>query len=364
MKKLFLIPLIIVLVVGFVFGGCAKPAPPPAPAPAPPPPPVKPIVLVFSAYKPAAHYHVTDILQPWIAEIEKRSGGRVKVEAHYAGELVGLMDTYDALIKGTIDMGLFLPHHVIGKFPMHHAFALCPYDTIGWRPHRVYYELLQQFPQAQAQYEGIKPLLFFGPFASFVGTTKKPIRKLEDGEGLKMIMAGELAAERAKALGWVPMDAPPPAAYGMWEKGVADGGGVMAPGDIVGGNRWGEVLKYVTMVPMNRFSIALGMNLNKFNSLPPDIQKIMDDLMPEMIDLADKVDVLECKDAMVRGPEELGTEFIWLSPEELARWVAADKPVIDAYIASLEAQGLPGREFYDAYVQLEKKYSAAEYEFK
>lgn len=36
MKRLFLIPLMIVLVCSLIFGGCAKPAPTPAPAPAPP----------------------------------------------------------------------------------------------------------------------------------------------------------------------------------------------------------------------------------------------------------------------------------------------------------------------------------------
>ena len=35
MRKLFLIPLMIVIVCGLVFGGCAEPAPAPAPAPKP-----------------------------------------------------------------------------------------------------------------------------------------------------------------------------------------------------------------------------------------------------------------------------------------------------------------------------------------
>ena len=37
MKRKLLFPLVIVLMVGLVFSGCAKPAPAPAPAPAPTP---------------------------------------------------------------------------------------------------------------------------------------------------------------------------------------------------------------------------------------------------------------------------------------------------------------------------------------
>ena len=33
MKKMFLIPLIIILAAGLIFGGCAKPAPAPTPVP-------------------------------------------------------------------------------------------------------------------------------------------------------------------------------------------------------------------------------------------------------------------------------------------------------------------------------------------
>ena len=39
MKRLFLIPLIIVLAVGLVLGGCGKEAPAPAPSPSPTPTP-------------------------------------------------------------------------------------------------------------------------------------------------------------------------------------------------------------------------------------------------------------------------------------------------------------------------------------
>jgi len=129
-------------------------------------------------------------------------------------------------------------------------------------------------------------------------------------------------------------------------------------------NKWGDVIKYVNLIPMTRPPMATIMNLQKFNSLPPDIQKIINDMIPEITDLFDKNQVLTYKDALARAPKELGTTFIRPSKDEIARWAAVDKPVVDKFIADLEAKGLPGKQFYADYLALENKYSAAEYEFK
>ena len=53
MKRLFLIPLMIVLVSGLILGGCTKPAPVPVPAPAPELPPIK-VGLLYPLTGPMA----------------------------------------------------------------------------------------------------------------------------------------------------------------------------------------------------------------------------------------------------------------------------------------------------------------------
>lgn len=322
-----------------------------------------PITLVFTDFETADAPHTTQILQPMFAELEKRTNGRVKIEAHYSEELVKLGDTYDAVMKGTVDMGVIAPQHVVGKFALNGIGAVCPLDAIPWKPAQLTLDLFNQFPEMQAQFQGLKVVAIYTPFVSFVGTTKKPIRTLEDGQGLKMISAGATAAERAKGLGWVPMDSPPPMSYQLWQTGVSDGGGVITPGDLFGGFQWGNVIKYVTVIPIGETANWVIMNEAKFNSLPSDIQKVFNDLLKETVTNADKVEGLNYKAAIAEAPSK-GVEFIQLSSAEVAKWVAKDKPTVDAWIASINQQGLPGQKFYDAYAQLAKKYSASQYEPK
>ena len=178
-----------------------------------------------------------------------------------------------------------------------------------------------------------------------------------------MITGGPIAAARAQSLGSVPVSSTPPETYSFWEKGVADGGNVVTLPELFT-YKWGDVIKYVNLIPMTRPPMATIMNLQKWNSLPPDIQKIMNDMIPEITDIADKNQVLSYKDAIARAPKELGTTFHRPSKDEIARWTAVDKPVQDKFIADLEAKGMPGKQFYADYLALEQKYSAPEYEFK
>jgi TRAP-type C4-dicarboxylate transport system substrate-binding protein len=303
-----------------------------------------------------------EIFKPWFAELEKRSGGRVKVEAHYAGELVPVPEAYDAVVKGTVDIAHVITSH-FAQFFTSNVFNLPTFDNYGWRPSRIYLELYQQFPGVQAEYSAVKPTILMCMFINHLGTTKKPVRKLEDVQGLKMIAGGKLANDRAQGLGMVPVSCTPPETYSFLEKGVADGGTFVTMPELFT-YRWGDVLKYITVIPMARPPQSVIMNLDKFNSLPADIQKMIDDMMAEFADVADESQARGYNDAVARAPQELGTEFIKLSPEEIARWVEADRPVINTFIADLDAKGIPGKQFYDVYQQLEKKYSAPEYEFK
>ena len=103
------------------------------------------------------------------------------------------------------------------------------------------------------------------------------------------------------------------------------------------------------------------MNLKTWNSLPADIQKIMEDMIPENIEGYDEVNNRIITDRLSTVKEEFGIDIIRPSKEELARWVEACKPVREEYIKFLEDKGLPGKEFMAEFLRLEEKYSSEEY---
>jgi TRAP-type C4-dicarboxylate transport system substrate-binding protein len=318
------------------------------------------ITLVFSFHDPDTNHQNVGIYQPWFDMIEERTDGRVQFECHYNGELVSVQDAYDAVINGTVDIAVILPS-TMAQFPLDQIVATPFFDIFTWRPSRVYNELYQEYPEFQAEYSEVKPLILYCMSPGFIGTTEKEVRTLEDNAGLKMITADPFASERAQALGQVPVSCPPPEFYTTLEKGIADGGDVVTLPEMITYN-WADVINNITLVPFLHMACAVIMNKDKWESLPDDIQEIIDDLIPEAIDLADRCQILAYKDALTRLPTECGTTIITLSPSELARFAAADEPVRDAFIASLDAEGLPATQINDDYRTLSEKYAAPEYE--
>ena len=59
----------------------------------------QPIKLVFSTHESNTGLYYTRFWKPWIDEIEKRTNGKVKIEAHFNGELAGPPDAWDVLVK-------------------------------------------------------------------------------------------------------------------------------------------------------------------------------------------------------------------------------------------------------------------------
>jgi TRAP-type C4-dicarboxylate transport system substrate-binding protein len=97
------------------------------------------------------------------------------------------------------------------------------------------------------------------------------------------------------------------------------------------------------------------MNLDLWNSLPSDIQKVFDEVSEEYITIAGGV-WDEASDEGLQYAKDEGLEIITLPPEELARWHECYKPLQEKYIADMEAKGLPGKEFLDEIFQLMEKY--------
>lgn len=344
----------VLVVFGLLLGGFGC-----APAPAP----EKPIVLKFACPEPSEAADVVQIINPWLNEIEERSGGRVKIERYWVETLVSLPDSYQATVDGVVDIANFFPSLVPGKFPLDEVEFLPPMDVICWRPTRVYSELYQKFPEIGAQYAEVKFLWASIEIGAFIATTEKPVRKLEDCQGLKIVSIGRTMALRAENLGFTPVPIMPLEVYSSLETGIIDAVPHALKSLYV--LKAGEITRYLTLVRLSGMIQAYIMNLDKWNSLPPDIQKIIDDVDAEYsTELCDEERWRIHNEALSGLTREFNIEIIELSPEETARWVEADKPVVESYAAELEAKGLPGKTLFEEYYRLERKYSAEEYSFK
>lgn len=326
------------------------------------PPAAEPVTLVFTFHDPDTNNQWVNIFKPWFDRIEQETNGQVVFEPHFMGELVSLPDAYDAVVKGTVDVAV-LRQATMPQFKLDSIVEAGYYSDTCLRPSQVYNELYQKYPEMQEPYKDVKVMLMYCMTPGYLGTTKVPVETIDDANGLKLITSNQLMADRAAAIGVASVSVPPPEFYPTLEKGVADGGMVVTQPEMISYN-WAEVIKNVTLVECIRATCAVVMNMDVWNSLPEDVKQVIDGMAPEIIELADEAMFNASKEAMAVLPTpEYGVNYITPDEATMAAFEAADKPVMEAYVAGLDSEGLPASQFWQDYLELSAKYSASEYGF-
>ena len=279
------------------------------------------------------------LAEQWCKEVEKRTNGRVKITFHPGSTLMPAPQTYDGVVKGIGDIGWSIFSYTRGRFPLIEVIDL----PLGIRTGYVATQMINAF------YAKFKPkeldevkVLYLHAHGPGILSSKKPVAGLDDLKGMKVRSTG-LSAKIAQALGAVPVGLPITEAYDALMKGVAEG--VLIP--VEGLQQWKlmEVTKFTTENYGSSYSTAFFcvMNKEKWASLPPDIQKIIEKVNEEWIEKTGRL-----WDDMDKEGRELaqkkGHKFIPLSKEEDARWAEKMKPILEDYVKANKAKGLPGDE--------------------
>ena len=346
-KKVLLIPLVLLLAMGLVVSSCRAPAPaPPAPAP-----PVKPIELTIALGSPPGHTN-TVTWENWAKEVEEATNGRVKFKTFIGGALLKEPEICDGLLKGIADAGNFLPAFTPGRFVVLEAFELPGVGpSSGTSSSLAMWEAYKKLKPAE--YDQLKMLWCASPGSAHIGTVKKPIRTLEDLKGMEIRGSG-ITKNALDVLGAVGVAIPMPETPIALEKGIVEG--VAHTFETIVTEKFGDYFKYNTMCYIySAFRFHAAMNLDTWNALPADIQKIIDEVSDgyakkhgELMDINHERGWQAC--------QEKGIEIIQLSPDEYARWLERWAPLRDKWVADMEAKGLPGQEYLDLAIELLAKY--------
>jgi TRAP-type transport system periplasmic protein len=317
----------------------------------------KPLELKFAHFLAPNHFLVVDGFEPWAKAIEQRTGGRVKVTFYPAQSLCKAKDDYDAAVTGITDIAWHSVAYTPGRFPLTEVFFL-PFlgSMTAEKANNVYQDLYKKFPEMQKEYSEVKVLWFHIGSSAGLLSAKKPIRKLEDLKKLLVRAVGPNAIV-AEALDATPVSISAPDTYLALQKGTVDA--AFIPTEALISFKLSEVVNYLTVGGESGFGPYITvMNLKVWNSLPPDIQKIIDEESAKVSFLNSRGwDQQEqaAIDLMKRTP---GKEVTYLSREELARWRAKVKPLYEKWIAAQEAKGLPAKKFFEEASNLFQKYES------
>jgi TRAP-type transport system periplasmic protein len=299
----------------------------------------KEIKLNYSNFFPAPHKNSV-LAAEWAKEIEKRTNGQVKITMFHGGTLTPADKCYDGVTKGLSDIGFSVLSYTLGRFPLTEVIDLPQGYKSGTNATKLLNAYYKKFNPKELQDTKVMYLHAHGP--GLLHTNKKPVKTLEDLKGQKIRSTGTVA-KIASALGATPVAMPMPETYDALSKGIAEG--VMCPMEALDGWKLAEVVKYTTQSYPTAYSIAffVVMNKDKWASLPPEVQKVIEQVNEETVvkqaKVWDDIDV-----AGIELAKSKGNQMIPLSQEEGAKWVKAVQPMFEDYVKRMKEKGLPGEE--------------------
>ena len=300
----------------------------------------KVITLRYSNQFPPGDQN-TIISEQWCQEVEKRTNGKIKVRHYPVNVLNTQPQMFDSILTGVIDIGNVMGSAMKGRFPL-----MSGLDQVPWN----YKSAHQTTKIANAAFAKFKPkelddvkiMYFHTTPDGKIHTVKKPVINLEDVRGLKM-RVWDSHGDILKSYGAVTVMIPQVDLYDGLSKGIVDG--VTSVYQALQMWKTADFLKYSTELKgalwVGNFFVA--MNKDKWNTIPPAEQKIIEQINQEWVDkhgpLWDKLEK-EGKDYAIKA----GVKVTVLSAEEQAKWDAKAEPLFDKYVKQMKEKNLPGEE--------------------
>ena len=288
------------------------------------------------------------ILRPWGEAIEEASGGRIAIQHFDAMSLGGRpQDLIDQARDGVVDISMTLVGYTPGRFPRTEVFELPFMMTNPVATARAFWELVEtDFQSNEFAEVQILGAWIHGPGMIH---SRTPITSLEDMRGLSLRGPTRIINNLLAELGAEPVGLPLPGIPEALSRGVVTA--TVLPWEVTTSIRLPELVGHHTEfsgdASIYTATIVLAMNRDAYNALPDDLRAIIDAESGEKLS-AFATGVMWEMDAPAREVAvSRGNNIVTLDEAEVARWKAAAEPVVDRWIADMEAQGIDGAELIE-----------------
>ncbi len=208
--------------------------------------------------------------------ITEMSGGRLKVKVYGAKELIPAFEVFDAVSRGTAEMGHSSAYYWKGKVPEAQFFSTMPFgmtaqEMNGW----IYYGGGQELWDKVYAPFGVIGRPAGNTGVQMGGWFNKEINSLDDLKGLKMRIPG-LGGEVLKRLGGTPVNLPGGELFTALTSGTIDATEWVGPYNDLAFGLY-KAAKYYYYPGFHEPGTILEALINKkaFEALPKDLQAIV-----------------------------------------------------------------------------------------
>jgi TRAP-type C4-dicarboxylate transport system substrate-binding protein len=264
MKKFIFLSLILITIGALLIGGCSSKSTT-----------TQGVIKLSSAlYLPTAH-PFTAIQEQWGKDIMAASNGRVQITYYPGGQLLGAPQTADGIVQDIADIAFAHIDYTPGRFPVTEFLDLPNGYPTGWVGCHVAVDFYNKYKPKE--WDNMHLLLLNAGTTAGLMTHNKKITNMDQLKGVTLRGAGAVG-DTITALGATARDVPMAEMYDDVSKGVVDG--ALVGIETLKSFKMGDVCKYTTFAWQagSMYTFYLAMNLEKWNALPKDIQKIFTDI--------------------------------------------------------------------------------------
>lgn len=319
----------------------------------------EPLVLKVHHFLPAGSYANTQFIQPWCDAIAKASAGQLKCQIYPSMQLGGTPpQLVDQVRDGVVDVVWTLSGYTAGRFPLTEVFELPFMMQSPEATSKALWDYIQQ--HALGEYRGLHPIAFHVHGDGVFHLRDKPVRTMADLKGLKVRAPTRQTNKLLAALGATPVVMPVPQVSEAMAKGVIDG--AVMPYEVVPSVKMQEIAKFHSETDQAEPALYTStfmfvMNQAKYNALPPELKKVIDahsgQAFSGQIGKVFLAADAEGKKLTARNATNV------IGREELATWKKLAQPVIDQWVADVNAKGANGPQLLANARALIQKHGAA-----
>ncbi|MFC0560521.1 TRAP transporter substrate-binding protein [Halalkalibacter alkalisediminis] len=306
--------------------------------------------LSISTFMPGPHPQHTELLEPFIKQMEEATDGRVTGTLYPANALGEANAQYDLVVNGVADMSMSLHGYNPGRFPLTGVTELPFMGENATDATRIFWSLNETFPEIEQEHEGTKIGWLFKNDPAQLLTVDKPIHSPEDLKGLRIRTPSPSANGILESYGAIPVSMPMGDVYEGMQRGVVDG--ALAPASVITNFQLADVTNYITKGNFYTSSIFVVINPNTWSKISQEDQAAIEEIIGEV--MATKAAELYNVDANGGwdSAKEAGIEVFEITEEEFGKWKTPLEPLYDKWVNEMEAKGLPGKEIYEEAVRL------------
>ncbi len=297
--------------------------------------------LRFSNWLPPTHPITVEILEPWAANVEEATEGRVTVQ--FLPALGRPPAHFDLVRDGVADAALSVHAYTADRFPTAYGMTFPGYADDAESAAVAYWRTYQEHFADHGEFDGVHLLGLYTHGPGHVFTREgKPVENLDDLKGMRLRATGGIVQDISSRLGVVPQFASASEAYELLSRGVVDG--VMFNSDSVHSFRMDDILQNAYRIPggLYRDTHYLIMNQNAYDKLSEEDRKAIDRVSGESFarlagQAWDKVEN-ESWDKM----KEAGYHIVVASDDDVARIRAEGKKLEEDWIKRMKDLGIDG----------------------